>query len=56
MGRLVNTIPPAFNDGGRASPPPLAGFPPKYTPAHYEEVEIPPIYLNRKSEETGIDV
>ncbi|KAI0232973.1 Cytosolic carboxypeptidase-like protein 5 [Lamellibrachia satsuma] len=38
MGRMVNSVPIAHNDGGRATPPPVAGFPPKYTPAHYEEV------------------
>ncbi|XP_025109190.1 cytosolic carboxypeptidase-like protein 5 isoform X2 [Pomacea canaliculata] len=38
MGRLVNSVPPAFRDDGRATPPPLAGFPPKFTQAHYEEV------------------
>nr|KAG5703891.1 hypothetical protein BaRGS_008150 [Batillaria attramentaria] len=37
-GRLVNPIPPANGDDGRATPPPLAGFPPKYMPAHYEDV------------------
>ena len=38
MGRMVNAVPLAHNDGGRATPPPVAGFPPKYTQAHYEEV------------------
>ena len=37
-GRMVNAVPPAYGDSGRATPPPLAGFPPKYTMAHYEEV------------------
>ncbi|ESP05628.1 hypothetical protein LOTGIDRAFT_102525 [Lottia gigantea] len=37
-GRMVNPVPPAQNDDGRATPPPLAGFPPKYTQAHYEEI------------------
>ena len=37
-GRMVNSLPPAIGDAGRATPPPLAGTPPKYTPAHYEEV------------------
>lgn len=37
-GRLVNTISQASGDDGRATPPPVTGFPPKYTPAHYEEV------------------
>lgn len=37
-GRVVNVIPPACGDEGRATPPPIAGFPPKYTPAHYEDV------------------
>ena len=37
-GRMVNTVPPSYGDNGRATPPPLAGFPPKYTQAHYEEV------------------
>ena len=39
MGRMVNSIAPAYNDNGRATPPPLAGFPPKYTQAHFEEVK-----------------
>ncbi|RUS74128.1 hypothetical protein EGW08_018108 [Elysia chlorotica] len=37
-GRLVNPVPPAYGDDGRATPPPTASFPPKYTIAHYEEV------------------
>ena len=39
-GRMVNSVPPAHADNGRATPPPLAGFPPKYTQAHFEEVDI----------------
>ena len=38
MGRMVNSVAPAYGDDGRATPPPLAGFPPKYTETHYEEV------------------
>ena len=38
MGRIVNPVPPAHGDDGRATPPPLAGFPPKYTQAHFEDV------------------
>ncbi|XP_077990870.1 cytosolic carboxypeptidase-like protein 5 [Glandiceps talaboti] len=37
-GRMVNPVAPATMDDGRATPPPLIGFPPKYTPGHYEEV------------------
>ena len=37
-GRMVNPVPAAYGDDGRATPPPLAGFPPKYTQAHFEEV------------------
>ncbi|CAH1772928.1 unnamed protein product [Owenia fusiformis] len=37
-GRMVNSVPPAYGDDGRATPPPVAGFPPKYTIEHYEEV------------------
>ena len=37
-GRMVNPVPTAYGDDGRATPPPLAGFPPKYTQAHFEEV------------------
>ncbi|XP_052776398.1 cytosolic carboxypeptidase-like protein 5 isoform X3 [Mya arenaria] len=37
-GRMVNPVPQAYGDDGRATPPPLAGFPPKYTMAHFEEV------------------
>lgn len=38
MGRMVNPVPPAYGDDGRATPPPIAGFPLRYTQAHYEEV------------------
>ncbi|KAK3592089.1 hypothetical protein CHS0354_019346 [Potamilus streckersoni] len=37
-GRMVNPVPPAHGDDGRATPPPLAGFPPKYTEVHFEDV------------------
>lgn len=37
-GRLVNSIPPACHDNGRATPPPPPAFPPKYTPQVYEQV------------------
>ncbi|XP_046729189.1 cytosolic carboxypeptidase-like protein 5 isoform X2 [Silurus meridionalis] len=37
-GRLVNTIPPACHDNGRATPPPPSTFPPKYTPEIFEQV------------------
>ncbi|KAK1170305.1 cytosolic carboxypeptidase-like protein 5 isoform X1 [Acipenser oxyrinchus oxyrinchus] len=37
-GRSVNTIPPACHDNGRASPPPPAAFPPKYTTELFEQV------------------
>ena len=37
-GRMVNYVPAACADMGRATPPPLAGVPPKYAPVHYEEV------------------
>ncbi|CAK8679641.1 unnamed protein product [Clavelina lepadiformis] len=37
-GRTVNCIPQASHDNGRATPPPAAGFPPKYTPEIFEEV------------------
>lgn len=37
-GRTVNCLPPATCDNGCATPPPLPGFPPKYTPEIYEEV------------------
>ena len=39
-GRMVNSIASTQGDNGRATPPPVAGFPPKYTQAHYEEVSI----------------
>ena len=35
-GRLVNSI--ASTPDGRITPPPIAGFPPKFTQAHFEEV------------------
>jgi len=35
---MINHISMASGDLGRATPPPLVGAPPKYTPAHYEEV------------------
>ncbi|XP_066273375.1 cytosolic carboxypeptidase-like protein 5 isoform X2 [Branchiostoma lanceolatum] len=38
MGRMTNCIAAATMDNGRATPPPMAGFPPKYTPEHFEEV------------------
>lgn len=34
----MNPVPPAQGDDGKATPPPVAGFPPKYTQAHFEEV------------------
>lgn len=37
-GRSTNSIANATCDDGRATPPPLPGFPPKYAPEHYEEV------------------
>ncbi|MEE6473492.1 hypothetical protein FKM82_010050 [Ascaphus truei] len=37
-GRCVNTIPAACHDNGRASPPPLPAFPPKYTTEVFEQV------------------
>ncbi|CAD5115783.1 DgyrCDS4726 [Dimorphilus gyrociliatus] len=37
-GKGLNAVPPAKGDDGRATPPPPASFPPKYTPTHYEEV------------------
>jgi len=35
---MINHLAMASGDLGRATPPPLAGVPPKYTPAQYEEV------------------
>ena len=40
-GRFMNSLAPATMDDGRATPPPVAGFPPKYTIAHYEDVSSP---------------
>ncbi|XP_062478644.1 cytosolic carboxypeptidase-like protein 5 isoform X4 [Pezoporus occidentalis] len=37
-GRFVNTIPVACHDNGRASPPPPAAFPSKYTVELFEQV------------------
>ncbi|XP_059157796.1 cytosolic carboxypeptidase-like protein 5 isoform X3 [Physella acuta] len=37
-GRMVNPVPQAYGDEGRATPPPAASFPPKYTPLHFEDV------------------
>ena len=37
-GRSTNLISPATCDDGRATPPPLPGFPPRYTQEHFEEV------------------
>ncbi|XP_078069167.1 cytosolic carboxypeptidase-like protein 5 isoform X1 [Mustelus asterias] len=37
-GRCVNSVPPACHDNGRASPPPLPTFPPKYTTEIFEQV------------------
>ena len=36
---MVNPVPTCYGDDGRATPPPLAGFPPKYTQAHFEDVK-----------------
>ncbi|XP_032234013.2 cytosolic carboxypeptidase-like protein 5 isoform X2 [Nematostella vectensis] len=37
-GRMLNAVPPATCDSGRATPPPPPGFPPKFTTEIYEEV------------------
>lgn len=37
-GRFMNSIAPATMDDGRATPPQVAGFPPKYSIAHFEDV------------------
>ncbi|KAK7907149.1 hypothetical protein WMY93_015761 [Mugilogobius chulae] len=37
-GKMMNSIPPACHDSGRASPPPPPSFPPKYTPEIFEQV------------------
>ncbi|KAK3750638.1 hypothetical protein QZH41_012825 [Actinostola sp. cb2023] len=37
-GRMLNPVPPATCDSGRATPPPPPGFPPKFTTEIYEEV------------------
>uniref|UniRef100_A0A3B4AFZ5 Cytosolic carboxypeptidase-like protein 5 n=1 Tax=Periophthalmus magnuspinnatus TaxID=409849 RepID=A0A3B4AFZ5_9GOBI len=37
-GKMMNSIPPACHDSGRASPPPAPSFPPKYTPEIFEQV------------------
>jgi hypothetical protein len=37
-GRQVNSLAPATMDDGCATPPPLAGYPPRFTVAVYEEV------------------
>nr|XP_057927134.1 cytosolic carboxypeptidase-like protein 5 isoform X1 [Doryrhamphus excisus]XP_057927142.1 cytosolic carboxypeptidase-like protein 5 isoform X1 [Doryrhamphus excisus] len=37
-GKALNTIPAACHDNGRATPPPLPAFPPKYTPEIFEQV------------------
>ena len=39
-GRQTNCVAPACSDNGRATPPPATGFPPRYTPAHYEDVSF----------------
>jgi len=46
-GRMVNPVPQAYGDDGRATPPPLAGFPPKYTMAHFEEVGFEWVFLQQ---------
>ncbi|XP_054617290.1 cytosolic carboxypeptidase-like protein 5 isoform X2 [Dunckerocampus dactyliophorus] len=37
-GKALNTIPAACHDNGRATPPPMPAFPPKYTPEIFEQV------------------
>ncbi|XP_075704297.1 cytosolic carboxypeptidase-like protein 5, partial [Rhinoderma darwinii] len=37
-GRCVNTIPGACHDNGRATPPPLPAFPPKFTTEIFQQV------------------
>ncbi|XP_071835494.1 cytosolic carboxypeptidase-like protein 5 isoform X3 [Apostichopus japonicus] len=37
-GRFMNSLAPACMDDGRATPPQVAGFPPKYSIAHFEDV------------------
>lgn len=37
-GKVVNSLPPAAGEGRDKDPAPLAGLPPKYTEAHYEDV------------------
>ncbi|XP_029640664.1 cytosolic carboxypeptidase-like protein 5 isoform X2 [Octopus sinensis] len=37
-GKVMNAIPPAYGDKGRASPTSIVGIPPKYTPSIYEDV------------------
>ena len=39
-GRMTNCIAAAVGDEGRVTPPPPAGFPPRYTISHYEEVSL----------------
>lgn len=40
-GRLVNSIPGACHDNGRASPPPPPAFPSRYTVELFEQVQGP---------------
>lgn len=39
-GRQTNALAPSCGDNGRCSPPPSYGFPPRFIPAHWEEVCI----------------
>ena len=44
-GRQVNSLTSAVGDRGVVTPPPLAGFPPRYTMQNFEEVALL-IYLD----------
>ena len=39
-GKGTSQLVPALSDNGQTTPPPSPGFPPRYTPGHYEEVNL----------------
>ena len=47
-GKGTNQLAPALSDNGQTTPPPSPGFPPRYTPGHYEEVNFAVFFARRK--------
>ena len=47
-GKRTNQLAPALSDNGQTTPPPPPGFPPRYTPGHYEEVNFLVFFVRPK--------